>query len=306
MKQNLSILIITYNRPQETLDLLKSIRAQEGVEKVAKEILILNNASTTDYTVVKEYIKAEADLPFQYIDSDENLGVARGRNLLIEKAKGDYLLVLDDDIEFDTNTGLKQISGLFDQPFFAEKPMAVITLSVFYYSTRQRQKNALPHKKYQTYKHKEHFLTYYFAGGAHVIKKEVFAKTGLYPTNFFYGMEEYDLSYRIIDAGYALGYDARVKVLHKESPEGRVPSHEKLQMLWYNKSVVAYRYLPKIYFYSTAMMWGFEYLKKTKGDLSGAFKTLNKISKISNFFQRKPIGAAALAYLKRVKARLWY
>ncbi len=72
-----------------------------------------------------------------------------------------------------------------------------------------------------------HFETGYFVGCAHAIHRDIFEKTGYYPTNFFYGMEEYDLSYRAIDAGFDIVYDDRVIILHKESPLGRQTKKEK-------------------------------------------------------------------------------
>lgn len=286
--------------------LLENLNTQIELNDHVGEILLLNNHSTTSYQTVTDYLQQHPELPVQYLNHTENLGVARGRNFLIKRAKCPQLLILDDDVVFDQNDAIKTIAGLFDKPHFSENKTAIITLNIYYYDTGQPQKNALPHKHYETYKDKQWFLTYYFTGAAHLMKKELFSQTGYYPEDFFYGMEEYDLSYRIIDAGYTLAYDNSVKVLHKESPAGRVTNKAKLGMMWYNKCVVARRYLPKKYFYSTALMWMLEYLKKTGFDFSGMLKQLNKIRKIPSKVQAQKISTASLAYLKSVKARLWY
>lgn len=306
MTQTISILIITYNRPEDTLDLLKSLNAQNNIDELVGEILILNNNSSVSYTEIEEYIKEHPDLKVKYIAHDKNLGVAGGRNFLIKKAQFPLLLVLDDDVIIPEKDAMIKAAGLFAKKQFEDHNTAVITLNIFYHSTNERQKNALPHKKYTQYKDKEWFMTYYFTGAAHLMKKELFEKTGLYPEDFFYGMEEYDLSYRIIDAGYALAYDNSIKILHKESPAGRVTNREKLGMMWYNKSVVAWRYLPTIYFHSTVLMWGLFYLKKSDFHLSGFFRTYSKIRKIRTTISTNKISLAALGYLKKVKARLWY
>jgi Predicted glycosyltransferases len=104
----------------------------------------------------------------------------------------------------------------------------------------------------------------------------VLEKVGSYPTDFFYGMEEYDLSYRVLEAGYSIAYTDKVVMLHKESPLGRKPKKEKLQMMWVNKSKVAYRHLPKKYFYSTAFMWSLEYLKKNRLEPGRIFRWLEE------------------------------
>src|SRR5690606_24039717 len=182
---------------------------------------------------------------------------------------------------------------------------AIITLDIFYYDTGARQVNAFPHKNIRKYEGRDWFLTYYFTGAAHLMKSELFEKTGLYPEDFFYGMEEYDLSYRVIDAGYSLAYDNSVKVLHKESPLGRLPHREKLTMMWLNKARVVWTYLPIRYFFSSFFLWSLFYLKSSKWDFSGCVKNYFKGFKVFSF-PRRPLRRAGLLYLKKVEARLWY
>ncbi|MDR0792475.1 MAG: glycosyltransferase family 2 protein [Chitinophagaceae bacterium] len=301
-----SILIITYNRCKDCLALLHNLSRQADLQAYVGEILLLNNHSSDSYVDIEIFIEQHPQLPVKYIFHKENLGVARGRNFLIEKAQFPYLLLLDDDVEFENNNALCKISNLFAKPQYIGNNTAIITLNIHYFDTKERQKNALPHKNYETYKNKEWFFTYYFTGAAHVMKKELFGKTGYYPEDFFYGMEEYDLSYRAIKAGYSLAYDSAVKVWHKESPLGRISNKEKMMMMWLNKSKVAWKYLPKKYFYSTALLWSFEYLKKTKVDIKGYFQTWKKIFTIPKTLPQQPIGKNALYYLKSVYARLWY
>lgn len=306
MNPTLSILIITYNRPEDTLALLKNLEQQEGLNEHVAEILLLNNASTIAYDSVTAYLQEHPFLPVTYIPHNENLGVARGRNFLIEKAKTPYLLVLDDDIEFAATDAIRKAAGMFDKEQFRQHNTAVITLNIFYFDTRQRQRTAFPHKQMEAMEQHPWFLTYYFTGAAHMMRRELFEKTGLYPVDFFYGMEEYDLSYRVIDAGYTLAYDDSIVVLHKESPTGRVTNKEKLAMMWLNKSKVAWRYLPRQYFYSTVMMWSLQYLKKTGFDIGGFLTTLGKITGIPRNNKRSPVSGKSLEYLRKTKARLWF
>jgi GT2 family glycosyltransferase len=168
------------------------------------------------------------------------------------------------------------------------------------------QVNALPHKRFAEYKDKHFFETYYYAGGAHAVKRDVIEQLGSYPDDFFYGMEEYDLSYRILEAGYTIVYSDKIVMLHKESPLGRKPKNEKLRMMWVNKSKVAYRYLPKKYYYSTAFMWSLQYLKMTGFNLGGFFKGWKEVFAIPKKEKRSPVSREAMEQLKKVKARLWY
>lgn len=301
----LSFIIITYNRSADMLELLKNISQLDKAPELLQEVIVVNNASTVDYREVKEYINNTQQLPFRYYDAPENLGVARGRNYAIQKATGPILIMLDDDAVLQNRDCLVNLVKEFEAPA-TERPLAIVSFKILYYDTLQMQVNGLPHKRYNEYKDKSFFHTYYYAGGAHAIRKDVIGKLGSYPDDFFYGMEEYDLSYRILDAGYSIVYSDKIVMLHKESPLGRKPKKEKLREMWVNKSKVAYRYLPKRYYYSTSFMWSLQYLKVTGFDLKGFFKGWREALRIPKTQQRTPISQETLAYLRKVQARLWY
>lgn len=301
----ISIIIITYNRPDDMLALLQNITQLDDINELLEEVLIVNNASTSNYRGVKEYINATPSVPFKYINAVENLGVSKGRNYAIQQSSAPILMLLDDDAVLQNKDCLKQLVNVFENNN-TEHPKAIVSFKVLYYDTLEMQKNALPHKQFDKYKNKSFFETYYYAGGAHAIKRSVIKEIGLYAEDFFYGMEEYDLSYRVLEAGYSIIYTDKIIMLHKESPQGRVASKEKLQMMWINKTKVAWRYLPKKYFYSTALMWSLQYLRKSKFDLKGFCKTWKIIYNIPSYNVRQTISNKTIQYLKKLKARLWY
>lgn len=302
----LSVLIITYNREHDLLALLEDLKHQSKWIESGDEILVYNNNSTYEYKKVKKFITENQALPINYMEGSENLGVAKGRNLLIKMAKNDNLLVIDDDIEFKQNTALQYVKKLCIGQFYSEENTAVVTFAIRFFENNEVQLAAFPHKDFDKYLKKEHFQTYFFVGATHLMKKEIFEKTGYYPEDYFYGMEEYDLSFRILDAGYNIAYDAAVTVLHKDSPFGRVPNAEKVAMLWLNKSKVAYKYLPRIYFYSTAVIWSCYFLLKSKIKLKLFFKTWLQILKIPRTTLRKTVSNQTMLRLHELDARLLY
>jgi GT2 family glycosyltransferase len=303
---SIDFIIITYNRPNETLALLKNIATLNGLNEFVQSIILIDNASTEEYTNVLQFIHEHKHIPVNYISSKKNLGVTGGRNVALQYATADILIFLDDDAELQLKDSLLHVIKAFEIAPYQNRETAIVSFKVLYYDTLEMQVNALPHKRFNDYKNKEQFYTYYFAGGAHAIKRKVLAAVGHLPEGFFYGMEEYDLSYRILNEGYAIQYNSGIVMLHKESPLGRKPKEEKLRMMWVNKSIVAWRYLPKKYFYTTAFMWSLQYLKETHLNLSCFLKGLKTIFKIPTSQNRTPIGASTLQYLKEVQARLWY
>jgi GT2 family glycosyltransferase len=301
----LSFIIITYNRPADALELLQNIVQLNDAPQLLEEVILVNNASTDDYSAVKAFAAAETRVNIRYIDAPGNLGVARGRNFAISFATAPLLIMLDDDAVMGNADCLQQLVREFETKN-TERPKAIVSFKVIYYENGEMQVNALPHKQFAAYRDKPFFETYYYAGGAHAIRRDVLEAVGNYPEDFFYGMEEYDLSYRILDAGWSIVYSDKVIMRHKESPLGRKPKADKLRMMWVNKSKVAWRYLPKPYFYSTAFMWSLQYLRETGFSLGGYFQGWKQVLAIRGTEPRKTISPETINYIRSLKARLWY
>ena len=287
------------------LELLQNIVQLQQANELLEEIIIVNNASTIDYSEVKSFASGINNINLNFIDSNINLGVAKGRNYAISLSHAPILILLDDDAILQNSEALINLVTEFETKNTI-RPKAIVSFKVLYYDTLEMQQNALPHKRYNEYKDKHFFETYYYAGGAHAIKREVLEKVGTYPEDFFYGMEEYDLSYRVIDNGYSIIYTDKIVMLHKESPYGRPPKADKLRMMWINKAKVAWRYLPIVYFYSTSIMWSFQYLRIAGPDFRGWYNGIKQIFNLRKHEQRHPINKSALRYLQSIGARLWY
>ncbi|MCG9898597.1 MAG: glycosyltransferase [Hydrotalea sp.] len=302
----IEIIVITYNRPEDTLELLENLCSLEDAVTYLEKIILLNNASTSDYSRVENFIKNQSSIPIHYIQSNKNLGVTAGRNHALQFSQTPIIVFLDDDALLEDNNTLKNILHAFEKKSPQNRETGLVSFRVLYYPSLVPQINALPHKKVDKYLHQDFFATYYFAGGAHAIKRDLLLQLGGLPEDFFYGMEEYDISYRLLEAGYGIVYDASITMLHKESPLGRTTKKEKWQMMWLNKCRVAWRYLPKKYFYSTAILWSFKYLSATKMDIKGWWHSWIKILSIPTNENRFPISTDSLKYLEKVEARLWY
>lgn len=304
----LSFIIITYNRPDDALELLQNIAGLEGAAELLEEIILVNNQSTVSYAAVEEYVRTHPALPFRYQLAPENLGVARGRNFALRFSTAPILILLDDDAVLQGADSLRQVIQAFEEKPEGypgiDRPTAIVSFKVLYYDTLQMQENALPHKQFEKYKNRHSFYTYYYAGGAHAIRREVLDQVGMYPEDFFYGMEEYDLAYRILDKGYAIQYNDHIVMLHKESPLGRKPAAEKLRMMWVNKSKVAWRYLPRVYFLTTAFLWSIQFLRKAGFRMGTYWKGWKAVAGIPRRESRRPLSKTTIAYLRAVEARL--
>jgi GT2 family glycosyltransferase len=298
----IAIIIITYNRPADILALAVNIEKLSSQKELLEEVIIVNNNSTESYNEVKSFIQEHPNTPFKFIESKENLGVSRGRNFAIEQSKAPILVLIDDDAEFQDTDVLQSINDAV-----IENPNAgILAMKILYFQNRQFQINCFPHKSFEKRKQLQSFDTYYFAGCGNIIVKEAFDKAGPVPTDFFYGMEEYDLSYRLIDKGYTIKYIADIVLLHKESPEGRQTKSDKLRGMWVNKTKVAWRYLPFHCYFTTATMWSLFFLLKSKFDLIGFIKGLVAIITIPFNEKRNKISNLSQEYLNKVESRILY
>ncbi|CCN70287.1 glycosyltransferase [Vibrio nigripulchritudo] len=91
---SVSIIVLTYNNLNLTKDCLKSI--EENTKYENYEVIIVDNLSTDgtrDY-LTENYIGKEK---YTIILNDENLGFAAGNNIGLKTAKGDILVILNND-----------------------------------------------------------------------------------------------------------------------------------------------------------------------------------------------------------------
>lgn len=93
----LSIVIVTWNSEKFIEKCLKSIIDTKG--SIDLEVIVVDNASQDTTTKIIERFKPEVRL----ICNQANLGYAKANNQGIEVSKGDYVLLLNPDVELKEN-----------------------------------------------------------------------------------------------------------------------------------------------------------------------------------------------------------
>jgi len=304
-----SFIVISWNRPEETAEVVDNLIGLKEAEGYQKEIIVVNNGSDRDYSdfeILFEKRKSEAAFPMKYLRLEKNLGVAGGRNEAIQLARGEILVSIDDDAFLQPETALQKIVREFESQENQKRHVAIVTFKVVNYYTRKVKPGEFPHKQYDARINLPEFLTYYFLGGAHAMRREVIGKTGPYPGDFFYGAEEYDMAYRALDAGFRMKYVGDIILLHKVSPEGRKSPKFITSRLTENRLLVAYSYLPLRYVVSQFFFWSVYLLKNTRFDVVNLFRMYRSLRQRMKKRQRQVLKPSSLQYLKEVEARLWY
>ncbi len=92
MKRAFSFIIPVYNRPNEVRELFESMRLLEG--QIPFEVVLVEDGSTEDASEVVTAFRNT--LSINYL-SKENTGPGNSRNYGMQRAKGNYFIILDSD-----------------------------------------------------------------------------------------------------------------------------------------------------------------------------------------------------------------
>lgn len=93
-KVDLSVVVVSYNTKDITLDCLKSVLS--NTKDINYEIVIVDNASS-DGSVEAIKKLAKKNKSVRVLANKKNLGFSGGNNVGIEKTKGEYILLLNSD-----------------------------------------------------------------------------------------------------------------------------------------------------------------------------------------------------------------
>lgn len=224
MSQNcpkVSFLVICYNRKKDVEVCVRSILQQHYPNY---EIIVVDNASQDG---TEEVFSADLGKPpVQYFRMEANLGVSGGRNEAIARANGDILITIDDDaklIDVDTTKDV------------VEKLQADPSLGALGFKIEDRE-TGKPQRMYFPTREKTRdpdcgFETTWIIGCGHAIPRTVYQEIGVYRDFHPYGSEDFDLSLRILDAGYRIEYFPKARVRHSPAPTGRIKSNLRLAAL---------------------------------------------------------------------------
>ncbi len=104
-----SVIIPVYNRPQEIRELLVSLEKQT-YKKSFEVVIVEDGSSETSEDVVNSY-KDRLDIKYFY---KENSGPGQSRNFGMQRASGDYFIILDSDVILPENYLLNVEDALQD------------------------------------------------------------------------------------------------------------------------------------------------------------------------------------------------
>jgi GT2 family glycosyltransferase len=274
---------------------LESIRRQTAD---SREIVVVVNGPDPG---TEEILRAHG-LEIHATILDHNLGVGGGRNAGIALARGEILFFLDDDAELRDPDTVARLLTHFER----DPDLGVVGILVIDAAMGAIERRCIP------FRNKRVPLgptaACYFAGGACAIRRAVFDRVGLYDESLFYGGEELDLSYRLLEAGFHILFDPSVAVMHHSA--GGVGASNAAYFYARNRPWVALRHLPLLCCVTHIVAWwvwsiaiGFRE-RAVRGALRGMRDCMAGTPEI--WRGRRPISRATCRILARNGGRMWY
>lgn len=214
-----SIISVNFNQAEVTCALIESLNK---ISYPNIEIIIVDNHSTkNDQSIIKRNYPG-----IIYIENPINYGFAAGNNFGIMRARGKYVMLLNNDVEVpvgfleplvdklekdNTIGAASPLIKFYYQPdtiqFAGYTPINPITMrnaSIGYWEKDEGQ-------------YKQDKETAYTHGAAMIVPMKVIKEIGLMSYVFFLYYEEADWCARIAKAGYKNYYVGSTFVYHKES-----------------------------------------------------------------------------------------
>lgn len=216
-----SIVTVNFNETAVTLQFLRSILENQSTQNV-EVILVDNGCDQNDEEIFK---KTYPELIF--IRSEKNLGFAGANNLGIQRARGEYILFLNNDTEItaglisvlvtemDNNPAIGLLSPLL---LYHEKPNIIqyAGFSKMNYLTARNKtigKMDFDNGQYNQVSQETGFCH----GAAMMCRRSDLDIVGLMEENYFLYYEEMDWCEKFRRAGKKTWFTGKAKVYHKES-----------------------------------------------------------------------------------------
>lgn len=235
-----SIITINYKQAEVTNQLLESLQKLHWQNI---EIIVVDNASGEEDLNKLDTRWNKVSL----IKSKSNLGFAGGNNLGIKQAKGDYILLLNNDTEVPP-LFLEQMVELLE----SDPTIGAVSPKIKFFYDQQRiqyagftamnpftlRMNAIGSKQIDNGDYDEVKETHYAHGCSMMVPRKVIEKVGMMAEDYFLYYEEHDWCTKIKKAGYKIFYQPKSVVLHKESIS--VSKNSPMKTYYLNRNRILY------------------------------------------------------------------
>jgi GT2 family glycosyltransferase len=222
----LSVVVLSHNRREElrrNLQVLCDLQGDTGFE-----LIVVDNAS--DDGTREDLAGFRRQYPhLVVILSEQNLGVAGGRNLAWSAASRDFILNLDDDTRVDLHA-LRALCAELE----ASASVGIVTPRVVHALTGVCQNDYVGRVREPAN----------FHGACHIVRRALWQRVGKLDPECSFGGEELDYTIRARAAGYLTVSAPQVTVLHNSLLRPPVLDRWRRERWLYNYSRVLFKHFP--------------------------------------------------------------
>jgi len=281
-EQCVTFIFSTHNRRDVALHTLERLQ-HCGLSPGNCEIIVIDNASLdgTPAAIADRFPQVAL------IALDNNLGPC-AKNLGIPLARGKYIIFLDDDSFPDARSVGKMIEHFENDPKLGA---AVFTVTL---PDGSRECSAYPNV---------------FIGCGTGFRREALLQVGGLPEDFFMQAEEYDLSFRLIEAGWRVRTFDDLHVSHLKTPGARFSSRVTRFDVRNNLALIG-RHFPDEWVMPFAWDWAKRYyaISALKGQRLAYFRGMCEgMKKLISQDQRSPVTSVtfeSFARIQEIESRL--
>lgn len=214
MTQQVDVIILSWNRVADTIAAIDSALSQKGV---SVQVWVVDQGSTVEN--LQKLKNAIVEKPHVVLkELGHNVGVARGRNIATRLGMAPYVVALDNDAVFPDSDVLVDVVQTFEH----DLALGVLAFRIINFFTGKDDEMCWDYPRVPSSQADQELMVTRFIGAGHAMRREAFITAGEYDESLFFGGEERDLSYRILNLGYRIKYRPDLVVLHKVDPEARV------------------------------------------------------------------------------------
>lgn len=204
----LSVGIATRNR---AASLVRCVASLAILGDLVSDIIVVDDSSDEPVRPALDGLPADLLAKLTFITQPDQQGPIVARNTMVQLARSEVVLLLDDDTLIVDERGIRRAFDLIVQ----HPDVGAVACAMAHADGSPWPSSMQPSPA--------QYLSYVpaYIGFAHLLRRRVFLDLGSYrPLFYFYG-EEKDYCLRLLNAGYHVVYDPDARVAHLVDPAGR-------------------------------------------------------------------------------------
>jgi GT2 family glycosyltransferase len=208
------VIILSLDRPNETISAIESALSQQDVEQ---RVFVVDQGSI-EAGLARLQKMAENHPKLVVKPMGYNTGATTGRNIAASLGSAPYIVGIDNDAEFMDQHMLARVCDTFR----ARPDLGALAFRILNYHTRLDDDSTWDYPEEFRSRADQEFPVSHFSACGFAIRRDLFDWIGGFEEALFFGAEEIDLCYRLLNQGKRISFIPDIIVLHKVTEERRI------------------------------------------------------------------------------------